>query len=255
VAAEFYRRQQQLSRRVASTVEEMWQLDAADLTGSYRRIAGRVAAVVAAGRLVAAAAAEPYVAAAVTEQDLPRASTGAVAPVAVARTASSGRTLLDTFAVTVIHAKARIGRGTPVEAVLRSTQIEATQLAATQVADAGRTSTAVGIAARPQVQGWVRRLQGPSCPRCTSLASRWYRWDAGFRRHPSCDCIGMPCQREAAPDLTVDARGDVDESEGTATLAMVGARAGGVTVPEQVIAAAPSRDACIAELRRLGYLI
>src|SRR5690606_23965723 len=33
---------------------------------------------------------------------------------------------------------------------------------------------------------YVRMLTPPSCSRCTVLAGRWYRKNAGFARHPGC---------------------------------------------------------------------
>jgi len=61
----------------------------------------------------------------------------------------------------------------------------------TTLADTGRTAASVDIVTRPQV-GYVRMLNPPSCSRCTVLAGRYYKWNAGFRRHPRCDCIHQP---------------------------------------------------------------
>lgn len=41
--------------------------------------------------------------------------------------------------------------------------------------------------------GYIRMLNLPSCGRCALLAGRWYGWNAGFKRHPMCDCIHIPC--------------------------------------------------------------
>lgn len=61
----------------------------------------------------------------------------------------------------------------------------------TEVADAGRGAAGVDIATRVSV-GYVRMLNPPSCSRCSVLAGRFYRWNAGFMRHPGCDCIHVP---------------------------------------------------------------
>lgn len=61
----------------------------------------------------------------------------------------------------------------------------------TEIADAGRSAAGVDIASRAAV-GYVRMLNPPSCSRCSVLAGRFYRWNAGFDRHPGCDCIHVP---------------------------------------------------------------
>lgn len=67
----------------------------------------------------------------------------------------------------------------------------------TFVADAGRLAGSTDIATRPGV-GWIRMLNPPSCDACSILAGRWYRWNAGFLRHPRCRCIHRPSQSLAA---------------------------------------------------------
>ncbi|MDZ4322336.1 MAG: hypothetical protein U1A07_26515 [Phenylobacterium sp.] len=61
----------------------------------------------------------------------------------------------------------------------------------TEIADAGRGAASVDIATRTAV-GYVRMLNPPSCSRCSVMAGRFYRWNAGFLRHPGCDCIHVP---------------------------------------------------------------
>lgn len=77
-------------------------------------------------------------------------------------------------------------------------------MAATAVQDAGRAAVAAGIAARPAVTGYVRMLNPPSCSRCAVLAGRWYKWNAGFARHPSCDCRAIPAAEDRSGDLRTD---------------------------------------------------
>lgn len=61
----------------------------------------------------------------------------------------------------------------------------------TAVADAGRGAAGVDIATRPAT-GYIRMLNPPSCSRCSVLAGKFYRWNAGFLRHPGCDCVHVP---------------------------------------------------------------
>lgn len=77
-------------------------------------------------------------------------------------------------------------------------------LIASEVADAARSASQVEMIG----QGWteyVRVLNPPSCPRCTILAGRRYRWSTGFQRHPGCDCQMVPVDDpRAANDLLTD---------------------------------------------------
>lgn len=83
-------------------------------------------------------------------------------------------------------------------------------LIASEVADAGRTAGQVETGS----QGWsgyIRVLTPPSCPRCAILAG-WYRWDAGFRRHPGCDCACVPAHAEHDVDRLVEHPVDMIEA-------------------------------------------
>lgn len=74
-------------------------------------------------------------------------------------------------------------------------------MVATQVQDAARVSAGVAIAARPRVTGYIRMLNPPSCSRCVLLAGKWFKWNAGFERHPKCDCRHVPTAEDQADDL------------------------------------------------------
>jgi hypothetical protein len=100
----------------------------------------------------------------------------------------------------------------------------------TQVADAGRGAAGVDVAVRASV-GYVRMLNPPSCSRCTVLAGRFYRWNAGFLRHPGCDCIHVPTKgAEAAKSEGLvsdpyEAFREMSEAEQDRTFTKAGAQA------------------------------
>lgn len=73
-----------------------------------------------------------------------------------------------------------------------------------QVSDAARNAGSVRMASRGRPSGFVRMLNAPSCSRCAVLAGKWYKYDAGFARHPGCDCRGIPADEDTAGDLTTD---------------------------------------------------
>lgn len=66
----------------------------------------------------------------------------------------------------------------------------------TLVFDAGRSVVSADIMQRPQLSGYVRVLNPPSCARCIPLAGKWFRWNEGFQRHPTCDCVHCAAKSE-----------------------------------------------------------
>src|SRR5699024_3123647 len=56
----------------------------------------------------------------------------------------------------------------------------------------------------PQVTGYVRMINPPSCDRCAILAGKRYLWNEGFLRHPNCDCIHIPASENVAGDFRTD---------------------------------------------------
>jgi hypothetical protein len=94
--------------------------------------------------------------------------------------------------------------GQPLEAVIPNVDNLA-RFVATMIQDAGRTGGSLAIAARPSVQGYVRMIGSDNpCSRCIILAGKFYRWSAGFDRHPLCRCIHIPVDENVAGDLTTD---------------------------------------------------
>lgn len=74
--------------------------------------------------------------------------------------------------------------------------------AASVVIDAARAAESAATTAHREVAGYVRMLNPPSCSRCVVLAGKWFRWNAGFDRHPpTCDCRHIPISEDQADDL------------------------------------------------------
>lgn len=77
----------------------------------------------------------------------------------------------------------------PAETVFRAA-LTATgkQLAAsvqTIISDTGRAAESLHIVARPHI-GYVRMVNKPACSRCIVQAGKYFKWNAGFKRHPNC---------------------------------------------------------------------
>lgn len=71
----------------------------------------------------------------------------------------------------------------------------------TLLSDTARGVEGAAMYARP-IGGYVRMLTPPSCGRCVVLAGKWFRKNAGFERHPGCDCVHIMTAENISGDLT-----------------------------------------------------
>lgn len=180
-----------------------------DFDAAWEALAPRLLMLLGAAQLGAARAALAYLDAVLPEVGLPNNPAGAVVPSMFAGVASDGRPLSSLLygAVTTSKVAARATPGQQPPTTARALEVGGRWLdmtVQTQVSDAGRVATGTGIAVRPAVTGWVRMFNPPSCSRCAVLAGRWYRWNAGFRRHPHCDCRHIPATEQMAGDFTTN---------------------------------------------------
>lgn len=173
-ARDHYRRQQRIS--------------AAGLIAA-RRVARKgplaVAQALVVYQLAAARDAVDAVPAMLAEQHITAAAAGAVSITAFAGVASDGRPLDTLFAQA-------------------ETEQQRDLMVVTQMQDVARLAAGVAMVARPKVTGYVRMLNPPSCSRCAVLAGKFYKWNAGFARHPRCDCRHIPSTEDASHDLTTN---------------------------------------------------
>jgi len=153
----------------------------------------------------AASSADAYLAGVLGERNAAEPSGGSVNAAQFAGIASDGRDLASLLALPGIAALTALSQGMPLARAMAGGRALAELAAHTQVADAGRTADQVAMIARRQ-QGYVRMVVGKTCSRCIILAGRWYRWSAGFRRHPKCDCVGIPAAEDTADELRTDPR-------------------------------------------------
>lgn len=140
---------------------------------------------------IAAAEGSRYVASSLAEQG------SWVAPAAFANTdqlagwAPDGRTLQGLLYSPAVNALTLIGGGMAPGQALATAGQGLDLIMTSLMADTSRQSASIDIASRDGV-GWIRMANPPSCPRCTILAGRFYRWNDGFLRHPGCDCVHRP---------------------------------------------------------------
>lgn len=186
-----YKASQRLQSQAALAARRAWaQVQPASISQSWESIllgSGLVSAV-SAGQLANATAGASYSADSLAQQGLYEPPDAFVNPTGFAGVAADGRSLEGLLYSTAPYVKTLIGGGMDVSTAMGAGAKHVQMLAKTTVADAGRGAAGVDIASRRGV-GYVRMLNPPSCSRCSVLAGKFYRWNAGFRRHPGCDCV------------------------------------------------------------------
>ncbi len=204
VATDHYTQQRNLALDTAEAGMEMWgQVNFADLAGSWLRFMARLLTIVQGAQVTAASRANGYVEAVLGEQNLDVPSLGRVPARSLSGVASDGRPLMMLLMNPVVAAKAAVAHGAASDRAFAAGSASLEMTLRTQVADAGRVADGVAVAARPKV-GYTRMLVGDSCPRCVILAGRFYRYSAGFERHPQCDCVHIPTSEDVSEDVTTD---------------------------------------------------
>jgi len=199
-AVAHYKQMQGLQGLVVLAASELWaDVGLSDLTGSWAQHIPALASALSAVQVKAAAAGASYGAATLAGQGIYRAPEHFVDPSAFAGVASDGRSLAGLLYSPVPYAKTLIAGGMDPAVALESGAKHLATIARTQVADAGRAAAGVDTATRVGV-GYVRMLNPPSCSRCSILAGRFYRWNAGFDRHPKCDCVHVQTTQTRAAE-------------------------------------------------------
>lgn len=184
-ARRHYTYQQQVAAAAVRAAQLAWaKVSLADPAGSWRRVGPGLVALVTAAQLAAARDADPYLTQVLAEQGQADDPAGEIQPATFAGVAADGRPLDSLLSIPAEAVSVAIAAGMAPAQALASQGSRLAMLAETTVQDTGRSATAAGIAVRPRVGGYVRMLVPPSCSRCVILAGRWYRYSAGFARHP-----------------------------------------------------------------------
>ncbi|MGV8973363.1 MAG: hypothetical protein ACOH10_13660 [Rhodoglobus sp.] len=184
-----YRAMQRLQVLAVAAGRRSWRgVDPRFLSESWARSVAVLTPVISAVQIKAAEAGASYGAQTLAEQGSWVAPESFVNPKAFGGFASDGRPLNSLLYSAAPGVKDLISGGMSVQQALSSGRGLLDRIIQTQVADAGRQAASADIAARVGV-GYVRMLNPPSCPACTILAGKFFRWNAGFKRHNRCDCV------------------------------------------------------------------
>lgn len=211
LAREHYRRRSRLARAIEQFAARTWRrIDRANIAETWAAAVPRLEVAVTAAQREAAAAADRYLAAVLAEQDLDPAAVGVVNVDGLAGVASDGRDLAALLNQPALTSLAALSGGATVDRALAAGEAHLRMIAGTQVADAGRVADQVAMVAHRAATGYVRMLVGGSCSRCVILAGRWYAVNAGFQRHPLCDCIHVPGREDTTDDVRTNPRAYFD---------------------------------------------
>lgn len=184
----------------------------------YREDVGpKLVALVVAAQMSATRESDAYMAEVLAELDLvPGARPGVIRASAFAGYAGDGREVAGLLEQSVVHAGMRFNRArrdgssrvfdaaAAAQEALDDTELWLEMVAQTILADTVRSAESAAMSSYGDVDGYVRMLNPPSCSRCAILAGRFYRWNAGFPRHPRCDCIHIPAREADFGDLRVN---------------------------------------------------
>lgn len=192
---------QTTAARVWVLVRRLWSaVDPGAVLASWDgAAAGSALRLVTAGQFAAANGAQRYVADVLGAQGADPDPSGLVNETALAGVASDGRDLDGLLRVPAQDTVGRMSAGMLREQAMAAGLSQLERIVLTQVADAGRVAAGVAMVNDRKVRGFIRHLTPPSCARCVLLAGRWYSANAGFDRHPRCDCLGLPAAEVIEP--------------------------------------------------------
>lgn len=196
LAAAHRARQQQIAAHANAETGRLWGF--LRMLG-WEGVSSRVLATVRSALAEAARGAQDYAAAAARAWGVDPDPAGHVAAATFATTASDGRPLDTLLEQPSLEVAAFVDRGMDNDQADAIGKRHLQRIVTTQVGDAARVSTGVAIVNDRALHGYIRHLTLPSCQRCIVLAGRWYRYDAGFARHPQCDCVGLPATDPIVP--------------------------------------------------------
>jgi hypothetical protein len=174
-----------------------------DFDASWARIGPRIAALVTAAQVGAARDGIAYVGDALAEQDIDVRPDFDSDPRSFAGSAYSIDGLVAGQLEPVLYGAVVNARTADAGSLAQRLDAGLTFLSMvvpSQVADASRAASGTQIFARPEI-GYIRMVNPPCCKRCAVLAGAYFKHNAGFQRHPQCDCRHVPTYEADAEDV------------------------------------------------------
>lgn len=202
-ALSYWDEQRRVSALTLAVAKRLWLRMGGNFDSSWQMIAPILIDSVEKGQASAANLAADFVPAVLQEQGIQVTPEADPVPESLVGVTGGGASLESALYASVVNTKQAVKRGSSTVAALQMGGEALQMLIATALSDTGRAVESMGVATRPGV-GYIRMLEGESCSRCIILAGRFYRWSAGFKRHPRCDCRHLPATAKVSNDLTID---------------------------------------------------
>lgn len=203
-AIQQYKRQQQITAATVAALTRLWAKTGTDFSEGWRQIRARAIETMQLGRAAAIHAAIPYTSEVLAETRQHSTPSGVLVPAAFLEVAPNGYLVQDTLDRLPIVAKQAVAGGATGLEARAQASAWLSGVTLTMLADTRRDVFHTDMVQRPQLTGYVRMLNPPSCDRCVILAGKRFLWNEGFQRHPNCDCIHIPASEQVAGDLTTD---------------------------------------------------
>lgn len=193
LAEQQYREQKTLARQTAVIAASQWRrIDRHNISSSWQDLLQALLRALTGAQFTAAQHGATYVERVVRAAGLTPDPAGRVVPQMLAGVASDGRDLESLLETPLIGVFEDLRGGVDVDQALTSGLDDLVTIVATQVADAGRVASGIGMTVEGRIVGYERFVTLPACSRCILLAGRLYSHSTGFLRHPRCDCTMRP---------------------------------------------------------------
>lgn len=196
-AAQLHQEQRAVvAAQTATAVLDRWsQVDPEAVGRSWSELLAEVIALVMGGQLTAARQTPAYM------RELLGNDGPSVNPTAFSQFAPDGRHLAGILPIAIPATLGPLNSGVGPSAAMARGAAFLDMTVRTIVADTGRQADQASMVANPDVLGYARVLELPSCARCIVLAGKTSPVMNGFLRHPRCDCAMEPVTRDHRPDL------------------------------------------------------
>lgn len=239
VAARHYLDRRALAFQVFDAATQWWGLlDPNDLASSWTDVvAPGLVGVVQAGQRIAAMQTTPYIDALDREWEIIGAPDYRLDAESYVGTTIDGRDLREIIESPMIVTRRLIIGGLGIDDALDQGKWRVQRFTVNEVQAAGNEADQAEATVRDYGGGY-RILNLPCCSRCAVLAGKFYTWNAGFERHPNCDCTFAP---------TPEDLGEIDSREWDAEEAVASGQVTDLTDAE--------RDAIINDGASLSRIV
>ena len=187
-----YRTLSRLQRRAVTRARRAWaEIDPRYLSASWREVLPQLTVGIGDVQLDVALEASSYSSTVLAQRGDYELPASFADPTAFVGVMDDGGDLSRALYSPIITTKRAIAGGATIAGALEIGRHRLDRLVGATVRDTARGVSSVDITTRTGI-GYVRMINPPSCDRCAILAGRFYRWNAGFDRHPSCRCTHVP---------------------------------------------------------------